>query len=94
MNKLVKPFVLLFAVAISTGSFAQEGDAGKQDIKQAGVKSYNQSNIVDPHKAKEPVNATQVKARPGKLSKAEMKSSVDSIIRKKGVKSVRVVQHK
>jgi len=92
MNKLLKPFALLFAVAITSGSFAQEGDAGKQEIKNATVKSYNQSNIVDPHKAAAPVNAAPVKARPGKLSKAVIRKNTQATIQKQGVTQVSVVR--
>lgn len=81
MNKLVKPIAFLFAVALSTGAFAQEGDAGKQLKKNVQPHALRGKQIaVNPHQ----------KVKPGKIPQAEMKLMVREIIDKKGVRSVSV----
>ena len=81
MNKLVKPFAFLFAVTLSTGAFAQEGDAGKKLKKDVQPHALHGKQIaVNPHQ----------KAKPGKIPQAEMKIMIREVIAKKGVRSVAV----
>ncbi len=82
MNKLVKPFVLFFAVAISSGAFAQQGEPGRQIKKQVGARDVKAHSLVDP----------KVDQHPGRVGKANVKKVKHDAIRKKGVKSVRVAR--
>lgn len=46
MNKLVKPFVLIFAVALSSSAFSQQGGRG-HELKQEGVRKTSEKRLAE-----------------------------------------------
>ena len=47
MNKLVKPFILIFAVALSSSAFSQQVDKG-HELKQQGVRKVSEPRLKEP----------------------------------------------
>ena len=77
MNKLVKPFVLICAVAFSTGAFAQEGKKHKQVplMKERAVKQIETPNL-------------QSKKGPKEIVKSEKKITNHSIAHSKRARAI------